>query len=105
MATFRKVALLCALTFEEEAWAQKLLGAVQAFNNGNVVDIQEGLLSFPEETVELFDEYSAGGKISTDQVKDLLNTVVSGGDEVAQKLINAWEIVQSEMKRKDVEHR
>lgn len=105
MATFRKVALLCALTFEEEAWARKLLGAVQAFNNGNVVDIQEGLLPFPEETVELFDEYSAGGKLSTDQVKDLLNTVVSGGDEVAQKLINAWEIVQSEMKRKDVEHR
>lgn len=101
MTTFRKAAMLTALTFEQEALARKLLGAVHAFNNGTEVDINEGLLPFPEETVALFNEYAAEGTIDSNRAKDLLKSLVPGGDGAAQSLIEAWDTVQSEIRRND----
>ena len=45
---FRKAAMLSALTFEQEALVQKLLGAVHSFNNGNEIDVNTGLLPFSQ---------------------------------------------------------
>lgn len=101
MTTFRKAAMLIALTFEQEALARKLLGAVHAFNNGTEVDINEGLLPFPEKTVTLFNEYTAEGSIDSNRAKCLLNTFIPGGDSAAQSLIEAWETAQSEIRRND----
>lgn len=103
LAEFRKAAMLSALTFEQEALVRKLLGVVHAFNNGNEIDVQKGLLPFSEETIALFDEYAAQGQITPDQVKDILKTIVPGGDVVAEDLLNAWEVAQATIRRNDSE--
>lgn len=95
MTKFRKTAMLMALTFEQETLALKLLGAVHARNNGEKVDIKQGLLPFPRETVALFNEYADKGTMGTREVVDMLNTFVPGGDQGAQSLIEAWESAQS----------
>ncbi|KAA8728617.1 hypothetical protein F4V58_00390 [Corynebacterium phocae] len=100
MTTFRKSAMLAALTFEQEALARKLLGAVHAFNNGEKVDINQGLLPFHEETVGLFNKYADRGEINSEEVKDMLKTFIPGGDGAAQRLLEAWEIVQSQTSTK-----
>lgn len=100
---FRKAAMLSALTFEQEALVQKLLGAVHAFNNGNEIDVNTGLLPFSQETIALFDAYAAQGAIAPDQVKDMLKTIVPGGDVVAEDLLNAWEVAQATIRRNDRE--
>lgn len=101
MTQFRKAAMLCALSFEEEALARKLLGVVQAFNNGEEVDIHSGLLPLPAETVQLYNEYAAQETINSDQAKAMLKTVVSGGDVVTGELLTAWESAQSMIRSND----
>ncbi|WP_147291475.1 hypothetical protein [Corynebacterium senegalense] len=101
MTTFRKAAILTALTFEQEVLARKLLGAVHAFNNGTEADINEGLLPFPEITITLFNEYTAEGSLDSSRAKYLLNTFTPGGDSAAQSLIEAWGATQSEIRRND----
>ena len=96
MTVFRKTAMLQALSFEQEAMVRKLLGSVHAFRNSKRVDIREGLLPLPEETVEMFDEYATQGSIDGVQARNLLKTVIPGGDIAAQALIEAWEAVQQE---------
>lgn len=86
--------MLAALTFEQEALSQKLLGAVVAHNDGHSVDVREGLLSFPKETIELFNKYSSNGVIEPDQTIDMLKTFVPSG-AVAKDLFEAWEIGRS----------
>ncbi|MCX7542987.1 hypothetical protein OS128_08670 [Corynebacterium sp. P5848] len=103
MTIFRKAAMLAALTFEQEALARKLLGAVHAFNNGEKVDINQGLLPFPKETVDLFNECADKEEIDSEEVKGMLKTFVPGGDGAAQSLLEAWEIVQSKLQRSDGE--
>ncbi|SNV84955.1 Uncharacterised protein [Corynebacterium imitans] len=90
-----------ALTFEQETLALKLLGTVHAFNNGDEVDINQGLLLFPRETVVLFNEYSDKGTMGTSEVVDMLKTFVPGGDNAAQNLIEAWDSAQSAMRNND----
>ena len=101
MTIFRKTAMLMALTFEQETLALKLLGAVHALNNGEKVDINQGLLPFPRETVALFNEYADKGTMGTREVVDMLNTFVPGGDQGAQSLIEAWELAQSAIRNND----
>ncbi|MCG7291197.1 hypothetical protein MHJ98_02300 [Corynebacterium afermentans] len=91
ITVFRKPAMLMALTFEQETLALKLLGAVHAYNNGEKVDINLGLLPFPRETVVLFNEYSDKGPMGTSEVVNMLKTFVPGGDNAAQNLIEAWD--------------
>lgn len=98
MTEFRKAAMLTALTFEQEALARKLLGAVNSVNNGEKVDLNQGLLPFPDETVTLFQEYAAAGTIDSKQARSLLKTFIPGGDGAAQRLLEAWELVQSEIR-------
>ncbi|MDU7287716.1 MAG: hypothetical protein E7L40_09150 [Corynebacterium kroppenstedtii] len=104
MTTFRKTAMLCALAFEQETLARKLLGAIHAFNNGEKVDINQGLLPFPHETVALFNEYASKGTIDANEVKDMLKTFVPGGDGAAQNLLEAWETVQHKIQRNNDKH-
>lgn len=101
MTVFRKTEMLQALSFEQEAMARKLLGAVHAFRNGKRLDIREGLLPLPEETVEMFDEYATQGSIDGVQARNLLKTVIPGGDSAAQALIEAWKVVQQEFQRRN----
>lgn len=103
MTTFRKASMLAALSFEQEALARKLLGAVHAFNNGEKVDINQGLLPFPVETVDLFKKCADKGEIGFEEVKGMLKTFVPGGDGVAQSLLEAWEMVQFKLQRNDGE--
>ncbi|MCX2164201.1 MULTISPECIES: hypothetical protein [Corynebacterium] len=103
MTVFRKAALLTALTFEQEVLARKLLGAVQVVRNGEKVDIGQGLLPFPAETVSMFNEYAIEGTIDSVQTKNLLKTFVPGGDAAAQNLIEAWETAQAAIRRSDHE--
>lgn len=98
---FRKAAMMCSITFEQEVLTRKLLGAIHALNDGKSVDINEGLLPFPKETVTLFNQYAASGRIDRGDVKSLLKTIVPGGDEVVQRLLEAWEAVQSEIRCRD----
>lgn len=98
MTEFRKAAMLAALTFEQEALARKLLGAVNSVNNGEKVDLNQGLLPFPDETFTLFHEYAAAGTIDSKQARSLLKTFIPGGDGAAQRLLEAWELVQSEIR-------
>jgi len=99
---FRKAVMLAALTFEQEALSQKLLGAVVAHNDGYSVDVRKGLLSFPEETIELFNEYSANGVIEPDQTIDMLKTFVPSG-AVAKDLFQAWEVGRSVIRKSNGE--
>lgn len=101
MTIFRKTAMLMALTFEQETLALKLLGTVHAFNDGEKVDITQGLLPFPRETVALFNEYSDKGTMGTGEVVEMLKTFVPGGDKAAQNLIEAWESAQSAIRNND----
>ena len=103
MTTFRKTAMLMALTFEQETLALKLLGAVHTSNNGEKVDIDQGFLPFPRETIALFNEYSDKGTIGTTEVVEMLKTFVPGGDNAAQNLIEAWESAQSAIRNNDDE--
>ena len=93
--------MLMALTFEQETLALKLLGTVHAFNDGEKVDITQGLLPFPRETVALFNEYSDKGTMGTGEVVEMLKTFVPGGDKAAQNLIEAWESAQSAIRNND----
>lgn len=99
---FRKAVMLAALTFEQEALSQKLLGAVVAHNDGHIVDVREGLLPFPSETIELFDEYSTNGVIEPDQAIDMLKTIVPSG-AVAKDLFEAWEVGRSVIRQNNGE--
>ncbi|QYH20103.1 hypothetical protein JKI95_03625 [Corynebacterium aquatimens] len=99
MTPFRKTAMLAGLTFEEEALARKLLGAVHAHNSGEKVDITGGLLPVPAKTAALFSEYATSGPITRDEAKNLLNTVVPGGDAAAEGLLEAWDSAQRGMQR------
>lgn len=101
ITVFRKAAMLMALTFEQETLALKLLGAVHACNNGERVDINQGLLPFPRETVVLFNEYSDKGTMGTSEVVNMLKTFVPGGDNAAQNLIEAWDSAQSTIHNND----
>lgn len=101
ITVFRKAAMLMALTFEQETLALKLLGAVHACNNGEKVEIDQGLLPFPRETVVLFNEYSGKGTMGTGEVVEMLKTFVPGGDKAAQNLIEAWESAQSAIRNND----
>ena len=101
ITVFRKAAMLMALTFEQETLALKLLGTVHALNNGEKVDINQGLLPFPRETVLLFNEYSGKGTMGTSEVVNMLKTFVPGGDQGAQSLIEAWELAQSAIHNND----
>lgn len=101
ITVFRKAAMLMALTFEQETLALKLLGAVHACNNGEKVEIDQGLLPFPRETIALFNEYSDKGTMGTSEVVDMLKTFVPGGDDAAQNLIEAWESAQSAIRNND----
>lgn len=101
ITVFRKAAMLMALTFEQETLALKLLGTVHAFNNGEKVDINQGLLPFPRETVLLFNEYSDKGTMGTSEVVNMLKTFVPGGDNAAQNLIEAWDSAQSAIHNND----
>ena len=98
MTEFRKAAMLAALTFEQEALARKLLGAVNSVNNGEKVDLNQGLLPFPDETFTLFHEDAAAGTIDSKQARSLLKTFIPGGDGATQRLLEAWELVQSEIR-------
>lgn len=91
---FRKAAMLQALTFEQEVLARKLLGAVLAFKDGEQVNMRQGLVPFPEETVNLFNEYAGAGAISSAQIVEMLETLVPGGESAARNLLEAWESVQ-----------
>ncbi|MDO4914729.1 hypothetical protein [Corynebacterium sp.] len=104
MTTFRKAAMLNALTFEQEALVIKLLEAVTAFNKGEKVDINQGLLPFPDETVALFNDYADKGTIDVKQVKNMIKTFIPGGDASAHNLIEAWEAVQNKSRRNNGEH-
>lgn len=104
MTTFRKTAMLNALTFEQEALAIKRLGAVIAFHEGEKIDINQGLLPFPDETVALFNDYADKGTIGADQVKTMLKTFIPGGDASAHNLVEAWETVQNKIRRNNGEH-
>ena len=77
------------------------LGAVHACNNGEKVEIDQGLLPFPRETVVLFNEYSGKGTMGTSDVVNMLKTFVPGGDNAAQNLIEAWDSAQSAMRNND----
>ena len=101
ITVFRKAAMLMALTFEQETLAFKLLGAVHTSNNGEKVDINQGLLPFPRETVLLFNEYSDKGTMGTSEVVNMLKTFVPGGDNAAQNLIEAWDSAQSAIHNND----
>lgn len=101
ITVFRKAAMLMALTFEQETLALKLLGTVHALNNGEKVDINQGLLPFPRETVLLFNEYSDKGTMGTSEVVNMLKTFVPGGDNAAQNLIEAWDSAQSAIHNND----
>ncbi|QDZ41824.1 hypothetical protein FQV43_00560 [Corynebacterium sp. sy039] len=99
MMEFRKVAMLTGLTFEQEALARKLLGAVLVFQRDRKVDIEKGLLPFPEETITLFKDYADDGMIDHNRIINLLKTFIPGGGNVAQELLAAWEVSQSEIRR------
>ncbi|SDS12468.1 hypothetical protein SAMN04488539_1054 [Corynebacterium timonense] len=94
--------MLAALTFEQEVLSQKLLGAVVAHNDGHSVDVRKGLLPFPKETIELFNEYSAKAVIEADQTIDMLKTFVPSG-AVAKDLFEAWEIGRSVIRKNNGE--
>lgn len=104
MTAFRKTAMLNALTFEQEALAIKLLGAVTAYHEGEKIDINQGLLPFPDETVALFNDYADKGTIGADQVKNMLKTFIPGGDASVHNLVEAWETVQNKIRRNNGEH-
>lgn len=89
ITVFRKAAMLMALTFEQETLALKLLGAVHACNSGEKVEIDQGLLPFPRETIALFNEYSDKGTMGTSEVVDMLKTFVPGGDCSDHRFSNA----------------
>ncbi|WP_296106340.1 hypothetical protein [uncultured Corynebacterium sp.] len=101
---FRKTAMLNALTFEQEALAIKLLGAVSAFNEGEKVDLNQGLLPFPHETVALFNEYAGEDTIDANQVKNMIKTFIPGGDASVHDLVEAWEAVQNSIRHNNGEH-
>lgn len=101
MTPFRKAALLGALTFEQEARAIKLFGTVHAFNSGNGVDLDEGLLKFPSETIQLFREYVKNETIDSTQVAIMLKTFIPGGDGVIHSLIEAWNSARTTQPSRD----
>lgn len=104
LTPFRKRAMLNALTFEQETLAIKLLGAVSAFNEGEKVNINQGLLPFPHETVALFNDYADEGTIDAIQVKNMIKTFIPGGDASVHDLLEAWEIVQNKIRPNKGEH-
>ena len=104
LTPFRKRAMLNALTFEQETLAIKLLGAVSAFNKGEKVDINQGLLPFPPETVALFNDYAGEGTIDANQVKNMIKTFIPGGDASVHDLVEAWEAGQNRIRPNNDEH-
>ena len=104
LTLFRKRTMLNALTFEQETLAIKLLGAVSAFNKGEKVDINQGLLPFPHETVALFNDYADGGTIDANQVKNMIKTFIPGGDASVHDLLEAWEAGQNRIRPNNDEH-
>lgn len=95
LSPFRKAAMLTAQTFEQEAAALKILGAVSSLHQGNEPDLTKGLLHLPDEVIERFNNYARKRAITPEEERELLQMVISGGESAALDLQKAWHKVQN----------
>ncbi|MEJ6012283.1 hypothetical protein WG936_00300 [Corynebacterium sp. H127] len=91
LTEFRRVAMVTAQTYQQEMHAIKVMGAIESFRRGTVVDLSAGLLPCPAETVALMNACVDRGEIDDDDEVKLIQTVISGGPTVAQQLREAWD--------------